>query len=103
MADRPSGALLLARQIHYQNRVFWRPCRLATALARNPTWTDAFLFALVDAVGYAPAVLAAAVPNPLTPKQIARLSAELRASHPDVVDLAATVSRLASRTAMAPH
>ena len=86
-----------------RNRVYWRPCRLATVLAREPTWGDGFLFALLDAIGFAPVVLATAVPAPPPRDRLVALCAALRASHPAVVALAATVSQLASRVTVAPH
>lgn len=85
-----------------RTQVYWRRARLTVALAQRPTWSDVFLFTLLDAAGLTPELLGDGAYSPSS-KQVSTLSASLRETYPVVVELASAVRRLADRVALAPH
>lgn len=83
-------------------RVLWRGHRLPAVLAGSPSWPDVFALALLDAVGYAPRMLADAVAGP-SRERIAALSVRLRQECAPVVEVASVVAALTARAALAPR
>ncbi|MBT8226476.1 MAG: GPP34 family phosphoprotein [Dactylosporangium sp.] len=85
-----------------RNRVFWRTGRLTSALANGPTWSDVFLFVLVDAAGFTPALLVDSA-SPPTRERLTAVVDRLGQVYPDVADLAGVVRALTDRVATAPR
>lgn len=85
-----------------QNRMFWRAGRLVTVLASEPQWSDALLFALIDAAGFTPGLLLN-VASPPSRTHLGSVVDKVRRTYPAVADVVGVVQNRVDRVAVAPR